>query len=1211
MIDIDTKIESPFKFLDSYKKNDIDSYFGREKESCDLFELYKDSSIMILHGPSGSGKTSLIFCGLLNKIKRDKKVISVRRNNNLIASIKKKLFSSTKHQAQEPDAPSALLDQFFTSHTHLNQLLSSINHTEQMMLDVEEEIIRLKRNNRRNVENKEENESVIEQYKTRLKQFINERKELLKKIKEENEAIQIQSEKIRDFFSSTRKTDTSPLFHPLIIFDQFEELFVYGTKKEINYFGLFLKLIFEYKIPFNIIISLREEYFGHLDQLQSYVPQIFYKKLRLAHPNKETVQNIIEKSFKEFNINQFVDHTHDPISKEEKRKRIALIIDQIKIKGAGTSSYHLPFLQVYLDRLYKIDYQRTYGDRPQNDYEYESLEFREEEIKEFGSIENVLENYIREVNNKIIRNNRNHLNNKVQHKDSVIKFLRHFKTKDDLKKRIPIRTEQTINYVINDPSIETQIQIDLWGNTSEAYNATISEIIEELKNRGILTVSTDQNLIIDYAELSHDIIAKVINRMRTEDDFKSLIKRDFDSSFDIYEDTADTGDCLSKQQIDRMNQYLDYILLDEDAQVQERKKLFFEASVEESNKEEREKIRQRRLLNRFVYYPIIVTILLVLSGILYKKNDDLKKTKKKLEYQAKIDDLTIKIHQKMSYALRDYNADKTSSINYILQCEKIVRNNPMLPDSVFRIIRNFKNDLYSEYSKTPFYHSSIYVDDNEIIESTKTRSSNDSLYVFVLLKSKKLLVKSLPYKEKNASNITIFEKTNIIAFEPFSDDTTDFKTLIAESIPESKNIRLRLLDMQGNPIVLANQKDEIILPGNQTVAEYSSPNIYIEHQQKHSFIIGFNSVLYGLKFDISNQTYTIRILKWLNGKVRKIKTFSHNKERFLVLYGKNKLYAHTWMLHRSIFENQINPEDSIHTFKIKNKDTILLGLKGRIRILPLNNPSNAQDNLIHDEKINTIDISNGKMLIGSRDNGANLWSPKNVVLKQFIGHTKPINNVSFVKENPNFVVTSSEDQTIKLWNITPVEIETGRDTIKNARKDIKYQKLNTTEKIRITSYINDRKETQQYGLSTKDSLHEHRHTETIRDIDFSPNKMYMVSGGADNKGIIYKLNIQSNTYDYVQTLTSHTADIVDVEFYKDQLVLTASSDHTVQVYKKLGDRFSMKPSIIRHDYGLRKASFSSDGKHIISVDIHGHLKKWDFRNFDKEIKARIETLDAF
>ncbi|WP_025740479.1 nSTAND1 domain-containing NTPase [Aquimarina pacifica] len=1201
MIDIDTKIGSPFKFLNSYRKNDIDSYFGRDKESCDLFELYKDSSIMILHGPSGSGKTSLIFCGLLNKIKRDKKVISIRRNNNLIDSIKKEIFDDLDDQTLSDVSPSQLLDSFFSSHSNLNKLLTSISHTEQMMLDVEEEIIRLKRKRRNTSEQNENNESIITKYKERLKQFIEERKELLKKIKQENEAIRNQSEKMNALFLANRETNSSTLFNPLIIFDQFEELFVYGTKKEINNFGLFLKLIFEYKIPFNIIISLREEYFGHLDQLQSYVPQIFYKKLRLAHPNKETVKNIIEKSFQEFNINQFIDNTQEPISKEEKQKRIALIIDQIKISDSGASSYHLPFLQVYLDRLYKIDYQRTYRGNNQNDIEYLPLEFGEEEIKEFGSIENVLENYIREVNNKIIRNTRNKLNNRIQHKDSVIKFLRHFKTKDDLKKRISIRTENDANYVINDQTIANKIQIDLWGNTDDSYNTTISEIIEALKNKGILTVSTDHNLVIDYVELSHDIIAKVINRMRTEDDFKSLIKRDFESSFDIYEDTQDTGDFLSKQQIDRMNQYRSYILHDDDKETFDRKNLFFEASLEESFKEEKEKKKQQRMFKRFVYYPIIITILLVLSGFLYKSNDDLKKSKIKLENKAKEDGLAIKIHKNMSYALRDYNVDKTSSINYILQCEKILQENTLLPDSVFNIISNFKNDLYKEYRKTPFYHSSVYLGDDAIIESTKTRRSDDVLYVFVLLKNKKLTLKSLPYKEKDAKSVNIFTKNNVVDFEPFTINNK-LRTLVAESVPGSTDIRLSLLDMKGKSIQINNQQNHILLKGNQaTNTNNRIPNIYIEHQQEHSFIIGFNSLLYKVHLNLNNQTHTIKTIKKLTGKVRKIKTFLHDKERFLVLYGKNKLYAHTSIIHRSILENQIDMQDSIHTFKIKNKDTVLLGLKGRIRVLPLKNPEKAQDNLVHDEKINTIDISQGKMLIGSSDNGANLYSPQNMLLKQFIGHTKPIKNVSFVKGNPNFIITSSEDQTIKLWNITPVEVSYGIDTIRRPKNKIQYEKLDTIEKLVVYPY-NKNKRVQRYTLCSKDVLK--RHTDSIKDIDFSTKGEFMITGSLDNTAIISRRNQKSNCYEFMQALTSHTSDVQDVEFFGDSLVLTASSDHTVQIYRRIEDHFSIVPSLIRHDYGLKSATFSPTSDYITSIDSEGNLKEWNFRNFDNEIERR-------
>ncbi len=1287
MIALDTKIQSPFKFLDSYKKKDIDTYFGRDNESLKLFELYKDSTIMILHGPSGSGKTSLIYCGLLNKIRKDKEVISIRRDDNLIDSIKRKLFVDDIHKDEISPKPSELIDIFFSQHTGLNEILVSLDHTEGMMLDIEEEIIRLKRKIRPLSTSDTQSEkdtstetkdtaSLIEKNKERLTQFINERKKLLEKLREKNKEVSNISDKIHDYFMYKRNEASGSPFNPLVIFDQFEELFVYGSTEEIDKFGLFLKLIFDYKIPFNVIISLREEFFGYLDQLQSYIPYIFYKKLRLAHPNEAVVKDIVEKSFKEFNINQLSDITKEELPDTEKQKRIELILDQIKIKDNEDTSYHLPFLQVYLDSIYKVDYSRTYGETPSQD-EYLPLEFKEDEIKEFGSIEQVLENYIREVNNKIIRNTSNKLNNRVQHRDSVIKFLRHFKTKDDLKKRIPVRVEKDDYYVINDRKLLDKIETDIWGKVNDdEYNSTISEIIYELKQKGILHLSSDKKIGEDYVELSHDIIAKIIGNLRTEDDFRSLIKRDFISSFDIYDDTKQKGDLLSAQQVSRMKQSLDYIMDDDNEERLERKRQFFEASIEESEKEEREKKRLKRRLRLYFYYPFIITCLLGLSGALYLQNNKSNSLNKQLFDELKINELSIKIHKGIGYALRDYNVDKTKSYNYIWTCEKILWQNDKSPqaDSTFNLLLDFKNDLYKDYKRTPFYHTRIQLSGDNTIVSTKTRRSftNDSiLYVFALTKSNTLILNSLEYKKKNATSNEIFTQQNVIAFEPFQDSEGDLNILIAQKVFQKDSLKFKLLDRNGN--FKSNFKD-FSVTGRSSVD--------IEHQRDYSFILGIDDVIKKLNIDVTNNNHKIQTIQKLDGKIRKIRTFKSNRNNYLVLYGSNGLhFSNSSSLKHYYYKNalRLSPEDSIHTFKIKSRDSILLGLKGRIKVFDPDS-IRAYDNFIHDEHINTIDInSKGQMLVGSSDNGANLWSRDNILLKQFIGHSKPIQNVSFVNKDEDYIITSSSDQTIKIWNIKPISVK--HENLQNEISKITYyndtiikvtfnhqsdsirflntnlEEINPTErkatknrnaKGRIVkgNIIEPRSRlmnetNKSVLLPPKDSINalsfskprdklvvaaqnniylyntENLQTDTIwtshKDkitrVEFSSNSDHIVSGSVDNKARIWKLDEKSNTYNLLQTMASHTGDIEDVAFYKDSLLLTASSDNTVQIYQKKDNKFVQMPSVIRHNYPIKAATFSSDGKYIISGDKEGNIKKWDFRKFDKEIQKRAMKME--
>ena len=57
-------MKSPFKFLDPFKLADRAYFFGRDKETKQLYRLVQQTPLLILYGLSGTGKTSLIQCGL-------------------------------------------------------------------------------------------------------------------------------------------------------------------------------------------------------------------------------------------------------------------------------------------------------------------------------------------------------------------------------------------------------------------------------------------------------------------------------------------------------------------------------------------------------------------------------------------------------------------------------------------------------------------------------------------------------------------------------------------------------------------------------------------------------------------------------------------------------------------------------------------------------------------------------------------------------------------------------------------------------------------------------------------------------------------------------------------------------------------------------------------------------------------------------------------
>ncbi|MCB0559747.1 MAG: ATP-binding protein [Lewinellaceae bacterium] len=106
-------IQNPFKFLESYDKEDKDRFFGRERETAQLYNAVHASNLILLYGASGTGKTSLVNCGLANQFHdTDWMPIFVRRGNNLNQSLRRELGrllpgndwtedTSIRHRVQE------------------------------------------------------------------------------------------------------------------------------------------------------------------------------------------------------------------------------------------------------------------------------------------------------------------------------------------------------------------------------------------------------------------------------------------------------------------------------------------------------------------------------------------------------------------------------------------------------------------------------------------------------------------------------------------------------------------------------------------------------------------------------------------------------------------------------------------------------------------------------------------------------------------------------------------------------------------------------------------------------------------------------------------------------------------------------------------------------------------------------------------------------
>ena len=87
-------IRQPFKFLDSYTREDKNIFFGRDSETDEIFRKFYSGKLLLVYGKSGTGKSSVINCGLISRIpEEDIFAINIRcgkrAHDNFVSEIKK------------------------------------------------------------------------------------------------------------------------------------------------------------------------------------------------------------------------------------------------------------------------------------------------------------------------------------------------------------------------------------------------------------------------------------------------------------------------------------------------------------------------------------------------------------------------------------------------------------------------------------------------------------------------------------------------------------------------------------------------------------------------------------------------------------------------------------------------------------------------------------------------------------------------------------------------------------------------------------------------------------------------------------------------------------------------------------------------------------------------------------------------------------------
>lgn len=464
---------NPIKFLDAYEKNDLQIFFGRDKEISGLYERVERSNLTLLYGLSGTGKTSLVKCGLANKYSDyDWYEIYLRRGDNFLQSLNKQL----------------------------NKALQISLFSNRSLVDKLEDLY-------------------LEQFKTIY-----------------------------------------------ILFDQFEELFISGDRREVSDIIDFLnQIIYIRSMNVKVILIMREEFVANLDLFEKKIPDIFQNRLRLERMTRLTVEEVISKMLKEGKIT---------INDEEIIQRIIYNISD------ESKKIDLPYLQVYMDRLYKTASKSDQG-----------IVFSNTTLDQMGSLEDVLGDFLEE---QIIE-----ISSDDKERKWVWDLLKKLITQDGTKKVVKIEelltTKKRISvekYLI---ALEQRRIITAHGELYELKHDSLAEKIKEK-----LTIT--ERVILEHQRI-----------IREKSDYSDDIKKDY----------------LTKEQVLHMLPLMGQMKLNN-----KETRFFFESKKNYEDREKRDKLTRLgiRSLIGLVLLIMIFTLTYIMdsNGNLKIKNEELESKNEEL-----------------------------------------------------------------------------------------------------------------------------------------------------------------------------------------------------------------------------------------------------------------------------------------------------------------------------------------------------------------------------------------------------------------------------------------------------------------------------------------------------------------------------------------------------------------------------------------------------
>ncbi len=432
---------------------------------------------------------------------------------------------------------------------------------------------------------------------------------------------------VPDLLETLYESNLRPIY---LIFDQLEEVFILGTPEERERFTHTIQTVLNSNIPCRVIFVIREEYLAYLYGFEQALPALFDRRLRVEPMSTAKVRTVLTGSFKRFNVRV----------QAPEEDTLLKIINNV---SGGKAGIQLPYLQVYLDSLYREDFQRTYPGRENPSGEWLPLEFSRQEIDALGQIDNVLERFLREQQTSIQRQLEQDFPEISE--DAVQKVLDAFVSEEGTKR--PVEYSRTDNSIRMEPR---------WMALFHPLDASALDRCCTLLEQARLLRFDDRHI-----ELAHDALAALIDGQRS--DHQRRLQETMARLLNNYRESRDTGEYLTRKQLNYLDDFWPLLEQRLDAPVkafvQESEHRAIQSEQAELEAERRKRRQARRVAVVGLSLAAVALLGFVLAWLQFRIADQarIEIARKALEAQRNIA-VALKVEGKYPEALEQLRATK-------------------------------------------------------------------------------------------------------------------------------------------------------------------------------------------------------------------------------------------------------------------------------------------------------------------------------------------------------------------------------------------------------------------------------------------------------------------------------------------------------------------------------------------------------------------------